>query len=311
MSKEFKKMVGEGKTFKPKISIRGTFIENSMILFKKTERFRAYLQNARNNGNTIGFAPTMGALHTGHISLMAASRQENQLTVASIFVNPAQFNDKKDFEKYPVTIEQDIELLVSAGCDALFLPSAEEIYPEGYSQPSQYPLGYLETILEGKFRPGHFQGVCKVMNRLLDIVQPDNLYMGQKDYQQCMVVKRLLAIMPSPAILHTCPTLREPDGLAMSSRNTRLNAAERKKAVTISRTLTYLKENIKPGLLTNLIGEGTALLTSQDFRVDYVSIADAQTLELLTAWDGKQKIVALIAAFQNEVRLIDNMFLNA
>jgi len=281
-----------------------------MLLFKKTGLLTAYLQKARNRGNTIGFAPTMGALHAGHIALVTASKQENQLTVASIFVNPAQFNDKKDFEKYPVTIEKDIELLVAAGCDILFWPAAEEIYPGGYNQLAHYGLGYLETILEGKYRPGHFQGVCKVMNRLLDIVQPDNLYMGQKDYQQCMVVKRLLAIMSSSASLHTCPTLREADGLAMSSRNTRLNEAERKKAVAISFTLNYIKENIQPGNLTGIIDKGIALLTGQDFRVDYVAIAGALTLELLTEWDGKQKIVALVAAFQNEVRLIDNLLLN-
>ena len=148
------------------------------------------------------------------------------------------------------------------------------------------------------------------MNRLLDIVQPDNLYMGQKDYQQCMVVKRLLSIMSSSASLHTCPTLREADGLAMSSRNTRLNEAERKKAVAIFFTLNYIKENIKPGYLTGITDKGIALLTGLDFRVDYVVIAGALTLELLTEWDGKQKIVALVAAFQNDVRLIDNLLLN-
>jgi pantoate--beta-alanine ligase len=310
MSKEFKKMVGKGKVLNRKISITGHFIVNSMILFKKTVHLQAYLQDARNQGNTIGFVPTLGALHTGHLSLVAASKQHNQVTVASIFVNPAQFNDKKDFEKYPITIEKDIELLVSAGCDAVFLPSVEEIYPQGYDQPLHYELGYLETILEGKYRPGHFQGVCKVMNRLLDIVQPDNLYMGQKDYQQCMVVNRLLAIMQSATRLHTCPTLRETDGLAMSSRNTRLNEDERKKAVTISATLNHIKENIKPGGTAVVIDKSKTMLAEKNFRIDYVAIADAQTLEPVTIWDGKQKIVALIAAFQNEVRLIDNMLLN-
>ena len=236
--------------------------------------------------------------------------QQNHITVASIFVNPAQFNDQKDFEKYPVTIEKDIELLEAAGCNVLFLPSAEEIYPEGYNLPAQYDFGYLETILEGKYRPGHFQGVCKVMDRLLDIVRPDNLYMGQKDYQQCMVVKRLLSLMQLPASLHTCPTLREADGLAMSSRNMRLGPAERRNATAIFLTLNYIKDNIKTGELANIITESTDTLTKHDFKVDYVAIADAQTLELLDVWNGTQKIVALIAAFQHEVRLIDNMLLN-
>jgi pantoate--beta-alanine ligase len=148
------------------------------------------------------------------------------------------------------------------------------------------------------------------MNRLLDIVQPDDLYMGQKDYQQCMVVNRLLAIMHAPARLHTCPTLRETDGLAMSSRNTRLSEEERKKAVTISVTLKYIKEHIQPGSMAAIIDKSIKMLAEKNFRVDYVTIADAQTLEPVTHWDGKQEIVALIAAFQNEVRLIDNMLLN-
>ena len=281
-----------------------------MNLFKKTGQLQTALQHTRAQGYSIGFVPTMGALHNGHLSLLAASKQANQFTIASIFVNPAQFNDKKDFEKYPVTIEKDIELLAAAGCDAVFWPSVDEIYPAGYDSPVHYELGYLETLLEGKFRPGHFQGVCRVMNRLLEIVQPNNLYMGQKDYQQCMVVNRLLAIMRSPAILHTCPTLREPDGLAMSSRNTRLDEAERKNAVAIAAALKYIQQAIQPGSTNTVIEKAVDMLTERKFRVDYVAIADAQTLEPVTSWDGRQKIVALIAAFQNEVRLIDNMLLN-
>ena len=281
-----------------------------MVLFKKTDRLIASLQEARNEGKTIGFAPTMGALHAGHISLVEASKKQNDLTLVSIFVNPAQFNDKTDFEKYPVTIEKDIEWLLKADCDLLFWPAVEEVYPTGYEQSPHYDLGYLETILEGKYRPGHFQGVCKVMHRLINIVQPTNLYMGQKDYQQCMVVNRLLTLMQSSTVLHTCPILREPDGLAMSSRNTRLGAEERERATAISRALNYIKQNIKPGNFDDLVATATDMLTGQEFKVDYVAIADAQTLELTEAWNGQQKIVALIAAFQHEVRLIDNMLLN-
>jgi len=281
-----------------------------MVLFKKTDRLIASLQEARNEGKTIGFAPTMGALHAGHISLVEASKKQNDLSVVSIFVNPAQFNDKTDFEKYPVTIEKDIEWLLKADCDLLFWPAVEEVYPTGYEQSPHYELGYLETILEGKYRPGHFQGVCKVMHRLINIVQPTNLYMGQKDYQQCMVVDRLLTLMQSSTVLHTCPILREPDGLAMSSRNTRLSAKERERATGISRALNYIKQNIKPGNFDDLIATATNMLIGQEFKVDYVAIADAQTLELMKAWNGQQKIVVLIAAFQHEVRLIDNMLLN-
>ena len=281
-----------------------------MVLFKKTDRLIASLQEARNEGKTIGFVPTMGALHAGHISLVDASKKQNDHTVVSIFVNPAQFNDKTDFEKYPVTIEKDIEWLLKADCDLLFWPAVEEVYPTGYEQSPHYDLGYLETILEGKYRPGHFQGVCKVMHRLINIVQPTNLYMGQKDYQQCMVVDRLLTLMQSSTVLHTCPILREPDGLAMSSRNTRLSAQERERATAISRALNYIKQNIKPGNFDDLVATATDMLIGQEFKVDYVAIADAQTLELMKGWNGQQKIVALIAAFQHEVRLIDNMLLN-
>ncbi|MEO5684564.1 MAG: pantoate--beta-alanine ligase [Chitinophagaceae bacterium] len=281
-----------------------------MILFKKAEHLQNYLQNERKQGNSIGFVPTMGALHTGHLSLVDASKLQNELTIASIFVNPAQFNDKKDFEKYPVTIEKDMALLAGAGCDAVFWPPVTEIYPQGYADSGHYQLGQLEELLEGKYRPGHFQGVCKVMNRLLDIVQPDHLYMGQKDYQQCMVVNRLLDIMQSGAALHTCPTLREPDGLAMSSRNVRLNEAERKNATAINAALQYIKATIEPGSITGVIEKSKTVLAEKNFRIDYVAVADAQTLEPVTRWDGKQQIVALIAAFQNEVRLIDNMLLN-
>jgi pantoate--beta-alanine ligase len=281
-----------------------------MILFKNIHPLAGWLAGQRRQGKGIGFVPTLGALHQGHLSLIEASRRDNGVTVASIFVNPTQFNDPKDFEKYPKTLEKDIELLEAAGTGVLFLPSVAEIYPEGTGHLRQYELGYLETILEGKYRPGHFQGVCNVMQQLMDAVQPDNLYMGQKDYQQCMVVKRLLQLMGSPARLHPCPTLREADGLAMSSRNMRLGPAEREKATAIHRALTQLKEGLRPGPVAAACREAAASLAKYDFKVDYIEIADAGTLELITNWDGRRKVVALVAAFQQEVRLIDNMLLN-
>jgi len=281
-----------------------------MILFKNTIPLSGWLASRRAESRPIGFVPTMGALHEGHLSLIAASRRENGCTVASIFVNPTQFNDPKDFEKYPVTIEKDIEWLETAGVDALFLPSVEEMYPEGTGRLKQYDLGYLETILEGKYRPGHFQGVCNVMERLLDRVKPDNLYMGQKDYQQCMVVKRLLQLMGTPVRLHPCPTLREADGLAMSSRNMRLSPADRENATAIFRALHQLMAHLNAGTVTTLCTEAMALLTLHQFTIDYLEIADAETLEMVHNWDGQQKIVALTAAYLHEVRLIDNLLLN-
>lgn len=281
-----------------------------MLLLKKSEDLREHLDKKEAEGNKIGFVPTMGALHRGHISLIESSVKDNSITVCSIFVNPTQFNDPRDFEKYPVTIEKDIHMLESAGCDVLLLPSVNEIYPEGTKAKTHYDLGYLETILEGKYRPGHFQGVCMVVHRLLDIVKPANLYLGQKDYQQCMVIQKLIELIGHTEIkLNICPTLREIDGLAMSSRNMRLNKEEREKAPFIYQTLRYIKDNLKKGDLNGLKATASTKLAEQGFKPDYIEIANASTLELVNQWDGKQKLVVVVAAFLNEVRLIDNMIL--
>jgi pantoate--beta-alanine ligase len=283
-----------------------------MIIFKKANDLQKFSAGYADNGWQTGFVPTMGALHKGHISLIEESRKNNRLTVCSIFVNPAQFNDPKDFEKYPVTIENDILLLEKAGCDILFLPSVQEIYPTGTKQKKKYDLGYLETVLEGKFRPGHFQGVCMVIERLLDIVTPRNLYLGRKDYQQCMVIKRLIELtgLTEKVAVKFCPTLREEDGLAMSSRNMRLKPDERIKATTIYKVLQYIKETIQKSNIEAVKETARQMLSDNGFRPDYVEIADATDLRPADPWDGKKKIVALVAAFLNDVRLIDNMDLN-
>ncbi len=283
-----------------------------MILFKKTIDLRKWLDAQEGKAKHIGFAPTMGALHPGHLSLIEASKKENPVTVCSIFVNPAQFNDPKDFEKYPISIEKDIDLLEEAGCDVLFLPSVKEIYPEGIPRTMHYELGFLETVLEGKFRPGHFQGVCMVVDRLLDIVKPHHLYLGQKDYQQCMVITKLIELTGKgdKIKVNIRPILRETDGLAMSSRNMRLNAEERAKAATIFKTLLFIKEHFQPGKIEKLKLEAGNLLLQQGFIPDYVEIAGADSLTAVNEWDGKQKLVVLIAALLNEVRLIDNMLMN-
>jgi len=280
-----------------------------MILFKKKDDFRQFVDHKQIPEQSIGFVPTMGALHAGHISLVERSRTDNSTTVCSIFVNPAQFNDPKDFEKYPITIEQDIYMLEQAGCDVLFLPSVNEVYPAGQPRDEKYELGYLETILEGKYRQGHFQGVCMVMRRLLDIVRPDKLYLGQKDYQQCMVIKKLIADYFTDIDTIVCPIIRESDGLAMSSRNKRLNSDERKQAPAIHSALQNIKENIGKKELPGLKSAAVSTLQNNGFKVDYVEIADAVTLQPVIEWDGKQKLVALAAAFLNEVRLIDNLLL--
>ncbi|HET9745359.1 MAG TPA: pantoate--beta-alanine ligase [Chitinophagaceae bacterium] len=283
-----------------------------MIIFNKPRAIHSFLKNKRSAKNRTGFVPTMGALHPGHISLIEAAKKENDEVISSIFVNPTQFNDPEDFKKYPITPEKDILSLEIAGCDVLFLPSVSDIYPAGINNLSHYDLGFLETILEGKYRPGHFQGVCQVVHRLLEIVLPNNLYLGQKDYQQCLVIQKLIRLIGfgDKIRVSICPTLREDDGLAMSSRNTRLNEEERKKANAIFKTLLFIKSNLYAMKVEQLKKAALSSLTEKGFKVDYVEVADATTLQLVDAWDGKQKIIALAAAFLGNVRLIDNMVLN-
>jgi pantoate--beta-alanine ligase len=249
----------------------------------------------------------MGALHEGHVRLVRQSVAENSITVCSIFVNPTQFNDPKDFEKYPVTLDRDVRLLSDTGCQVLFLPAVTEIYPAGMQGLPTYDLGYLEHILEGQYRPGHFQGVCQVVDRLLHIVRPGNLYMGRKDYQQCMVVKRLLQINGLPVTLIPCDTVREQDGLAMSSRNLRLDPEQRQRAIAIYRVLDRIRQDIRPGSLVSLKRDGLEALSREGFRVDYVEICRAEDLLPVGDWDGISPLVALVAAYLGQVRLIDNM----
>ena len=304
------KTVCKGKVFilkmTPLLHLANTN-DPKMILFKRNFTLSDYLETRRKSGDRIGFVPTMGALHKGHISLIQESKRLTDITVCSIFVNPTQFNDPKDFRKYPQTIEADILLLEKNGADILFLPAVEEIYSGGLTHLEHYELGELETILEGKFRPGHFQGVCQVMSRLLRAVNPDELFMGQKDYQQCLVVKRLLSLIKSKTTFHACATLRENDGLAMSSRNRLLNAKERENAPAIHLALSGIISKLKPGNLSSLLEQAKTLLLSHGFRIDYVETADAQNLEIIHDWDGKIQLVAVAAAFQDNTRLIDNM----
>ena len=269
-----------------------------MILFKKTTDLHKYLDSQTKKAVSIGFVPTMGALHEGHISLIKKSKELNKITICSIFVNPTQFNDPVDFEKYPSTLENDIYLLNAAQCDILFHPSVDEVYPEGLLNRQQYDLGHLEKILEGEYRPGHFQGVCSVVHRLLDMINPDWLYLGQKDYQQCKVITKLLQLMSKEKEIRIeiCPTIREADGLAMSSRNLRLNNNERKNAMLLYESLVYVKKNISAGNTENVRTTAVAMLLDGGLRMDYLKIADADTLEEIIDWNGKQKIIALVAA---------------
>lgn len=281
-----------------------------MKFFTARKELNQYLQLQKKSGCSIGFTPTMGALHDGHLALIKKSKQENNISVCSIFVNPAQFNDKADFEKYPQTLETDINLLEKINCDILFAPTVNEIYQQPDNPDEIYALGFLDKTLEGLYRPGHFQGVCKVMYRLLTIVDADNLYMGQKDYQQCMVVKKLIELADFKVQLHICKTIREENGLAMSSRNMRLSVKQKEAALAIYQSLIYIKKEISKSMPSLIIENVKKKLVESGFeKIDYVSVANATNLELINEWDGKTPLVALVAAFIGNVRLIDNMIL--
>lgn len=280
-----------------------------MILFKTINELKKYIIEKRTSGLSIGFVPTMGALHTGHLSLIRASGKNTGVTVCSIFVNPTQFNDPTDYQQYPVTIEQDIRLLEQEGCHVLFLPEVKEIYPDDF-QKKQYELGTLETFLEGKYRPGHFQGVCQVVDRLLSIVEPDQLFLGRKDYQQCMVIAELIRQTGKQVSLQIVPTMRETSGLAMSSRNLRLSEADKEKATAIYYTLQWIKTTIRHGSVEKIASKAEKMLLDAGFeKVDYISIADAQNLTPVNHWNGQTPLIALAAAFLSGVRLIDNISL--
>jgi pantoate--beta-alanine ligase len=306
---------GKGNKFRPNLIFKSTSDlkhYQTMILYKKAADLRKHLDDQSKSGKKTGFVPTMGALHDGHLSLIRISKKATDLTVCSIFVNPTQFNDPVDFEKYPISTDADIALLLTAGCDILFLPDVKEMYPEGLTPTRHYDLGTMENLLEGQFRPGHFQGVCQVVHRLMDQVQPDQLFLGQKDYQQCMVINRLLHLtgFDKKTKLRVCPTLREPDGLAMSSRNRRLNESNRITAARIYRVLNDIKEQLQPGDISLLKKAAMTQLQEAGFRTDYLELADANTLQPVQSWNGHQKLVALVAAFLGPVRLIDNLPLN-
>ncbi len=282
-----------------------------MILFKTIDQLQQYLTKQKNKDLSIGFVPTMGALHQGHLSLIAMSKLQADITVCSVFVNPTQFNDSQDFEKYPITIDNDILLLEKAGCDVLFLPLADEIYPNGIALETTYNLGYLETILEGKFRPNHFQGVCQVVHRLLIILQPNTIFLGQKDYQQCMVIKKLIDETGLKVNLQIGKTLRETSGLAMSSRNIRLTEIDKANGTAIYQSLVFIKANIDKETITNLkLIVANTLIMNQFESVDYIEICDANTLQPLLVNEKTIQKIAVIAAFLNGVRLIDNMLLD-
>jgi len=283
-----------------------------MIIFKKEQDIRRYLQEQTQNGRLIGFVPTMGALHEGHRSLIVRGKENGALVVCSVFINPTQFNDKTDFEKYPVARESDIQLMIEAGCDVAFIPEVTEMYPDGFVDSANYTFGYLDLILEGAQRPGHFKGVGQIVAKLLDIVEPQYLYLGQKDYQQCLVIKKLLELTNKSELVQVviCPTVREADGLAMSSRNQRLTEPQRVLAATIYQCLISIQGKAETDNFSLVQKECTDLLVRKGFETEYIALARAEDLELMEDFDPSSQMVALIAAKIGEVRLIDNLPLN-
>ncbi len=279
-----------------------------MQIFTRAKDLHHYLTEKRKLGNTIGFVPTMGALHAGHIYLVETSKNACDVCVVSIFVNPTQFNAQADFDKYPITTDADIAILTEAKCDVLYLPSVQEVYPDGVEKLTKYDLGALETMLEGAFRPGHFQGVCNVLDRLFTLVQPSKVFMGLKDLQQCAVVSKLLEITKSPIELVACPTHREDSGLARSSRNTRLSADALVLAPKIFGCLSYIKKQYKHGNFEQHVAYCNELLGA-DFKTEYISLLDIDNWTLLDDYKTNGKMAVLIATWLDGVRLIDNMII--
>lgn len=280
-----------------------------MFLLKSTFDVDKVLIRFRNEQKKIGFVATMGALHKGHVSLIERSKKENDITVCSIFVNPRQFNDPKDLDKYPRPIENDIKILIDSGCDLLFLPGVEDIYPENYEAP-EIDLLSLSGILEGALRPGHFKGVAVVVKRLFDCIKPDRAYFGQKDYQQTLVIRQIVRQFNLPIEIVISEILREENGLAMSSRNIRLSDENRKKAGFIYKTLLHLKSNAKIMPLTIAIEQAKSeILQNEETILEYLEVTDPENLSPLKALPANGKALALVVVNYFGVRLLDNIFL--
>ncbi len=281
-----------------------------MEIFEQIAPLKAFLKNFKCQGKSIGLVPTMGALHSGHASLIKASQQQNQVTVSTIYVNPTQFNNKNDLLKYPRTLEKDTELLKSVGCDVLFSPDNKEIYPE--KSVLMLDFGHLDKIMEGKFRPGHFSGVGLVVSKLFNIVEPDHAYFGQKDWQQFAVIQKMVEEFNFNVALHSVETLRETDGLALSSRNLRLNTQERKKAVVFYKGLLQARAALKEGNKIEVVKAKLKANIEQypDVRLEYFELADSKNLNLLDNVESSEHPIMCIAGYVGEVRLIDNMFID-
>ena len=280
-----------------------------MEIFKTKSALKAFLNPLKASGKKIALVPTMGALHNGHISLIDLAKENADIIICSIFVNPTQFTDPKDLEKYPRPIEHDLAMLNQAGCHGVFMPNVEEMYPQGADENWHIDLGNAEFLLEGAFRKGHYQGVTQIVKKLFDAVEPDVAMFGQKDFQQVLMIKNMVAHFNLPIILITCPIIREEDGLAMSSRNIHLTAIDRENSLVLSKSLQFVIDNFEKLSLMEL--ENRAKLFYQNLNgveLDYFTIANGDTLEPAKL-KNETNLVALVAAKVGTTRLIDNMII--
>ena len=277
-----------------------------MKLIQTIQELRTELDALRKEGKTIGLVPTMGALHAGHASLVKRAVAENDVVVVSDFVNPTQFNDKNDLLKYPRTLDADCKLLEECGASFVFAPSVEEIYPEPDTR--QFSYAPLDTVMEGKFRHGHFNGVCQIVSKLFLIVEPTRAYFGEKDFQQLAIIREMVRKYPFNLEIVGCPIVREADGLALSSRNARLSDEQRIQALQISKTLFASVEYAQTHTLaeTKAFVE-SAISTAEGLRLEYFEIVDGNSLQTVCDWKDSSYIVGCITVFCGEVRLIDNI----
>ncbi|MFY9162125.1 MAG: pantoate--beta-alanine ligase [Paludibacteraceae bacterium] len=280
-----------------------------MVVVKSVNELKKQVGRLRDEHKSIGFVPTMGALHQGHLQLVSRCVAENDACVVSLFINPTQFNDKNDFNRYPRTLENDITLLASVGCAIVFAPSAEEMYtPSEMETVFDFDFGGLDEVMEGIFRPGHFNGVVQVVSKLFSLVTPDKAYFGEKDFQQLAIIRRMVQVMIFPIEIVGCPIVREKSGLALSSRNALLSEQERTTAAVIYRTLSESKQLMHEKTVAETKAWVIDRLNAIDgLKVEYYEIVNGNSLQSITDWSDADYVVGCVTVYCGKVRLIDNI----
>lgn len=280
-----------------------------MQVVKRICELRALLDEAKNEGKTVGFVPTMGALHAGHLSLVEQAGQQTDIVVVSIFVNPTQFNDKEDLKRYPRDLNNDLTLLAPTPCSVVFAPEVEEVYPEPDTR--HFDFGMLEAVMEGEHRPGHFNGVAQVVSKLFDMVQPDKAFFGLKDFQQLAIIRAMVKQLNLSVEIIPCEIVREQDGLAMSSRNMLLSPEQRQAAVHISQTLFEAKKQVGQFSVKELTNWVITEINKNEYlNTEYFEIVDELSLQAVADWSGNSNKVGCVAVHCGKIRLIDNIIFN-